>query len=125
MESIDENGLSGDNKEELRNANDEVTSEIKDGNSNTNIQSNEIKRNAGRPKGSRSIGLTKLKKLNPGIQMLDKDIGGSECGVNNCAVRLKDDLKLDYHKKCHKDAETDSKLLFECPECKKETNQNG
>ncbi len=42
----------------------------------------------GRPKGSRSIGLTAVRKLNPNITISD-NMMGKECGVDGCAVRLK------------------------------------
>ena len=79
-----------------------------------------VKRNVGRPKGSRSIGLTKLKRLNPQIQMHDKEMGGTECGVAGCAVRLKDKNKLVYHRKCHKIADNKTSAAFQCQECQPE-----
>ena len=103
---------------------EETASKISNGNSRMDIHANEVKRNVGRPRGSRSIGLTKLKRLNPRIQMNDKEIGGTECGTNNCAVRLKDSAKLEYHKKCHINVEDRLEMFFECPECKKEAIEN-
>ena len=103
---------------------EETVPKINDESSRMDIHTNEVKRNVGRPRGSRSIGLTKLKRLNPRIQMNDKEIGGTECGTNNCAVRLKDSAKLEYHKKCHISSEDRSDMFFECPECKKEAIEN-
>ena len=56
--------------------------------------------------------------------MNDKEIGGTECGTNNCAVRLKDSEKLDYHKRCHKDSDDKLGICFECPECKRESAED-
>ena len=83
--------------------------------------SEKVKRNVGRPKGSRSIGLTKLKRLNPQIQIHENEIGGIECGIEGCAVRLKEQVKLSYHRKCHQDVtESINATIYQCPECRKE-----
>lgn len=65
----------------------------------------------GRPKGSKNLGITKIRKVNPQVTISD-DIMGYECGVDGCAVRLKDMIKLELHRDCHKNGGT-----FKCPEC--------
>ena len=47
-----------------------------------------VRSKVGRPKGSRSIGLTVVKKVNPNLEISDQ-LMGEECGIDNCAVRLK------------------------------------
>ena len=42
----------------------------------------------GRPKGSKSLGISTVRKLNPKVTISD-DLMGRECGVDGCAVRLK------------------------------------
>ena len=46
------------------------------------------KRKIGRPKGSRTYGVTALRKVNRNVYISD-DLMGERCGVNNCSVRLK------------------------------------
>jgi hypothetical protein len=46
------------------------------------------KRKMGRPKGSKTYGLTALRKVNPNVFISD-GLMGERCGVDNCAVRLK------------------------------------
>jgi len=46
------------------------------------------KRSVGRPKGSRTYGVTALRKVNRNVTISD-DLMGERCGVNNCSVRLK------------------------------------
>ena len=60
------------------------------------------KKRAGRPRGARSIGLTRLRRMNPNIKLSD-DHMGSECGVDGCGVRLKGQDNMEYHKRCHAD----------------------
>ena len=74
---------------------------------------NKKRTTVGRPSGSRSIGLTRLKRINPNIELSDRQMG-VECGVSGCAIRLKDSRNLDLHRKCHR---TDARNAFECPEC--------
>ena len=81
------------------------------------IVTTKMKRTVGRPKGSRTIGLTKLKRVNPQIQMNDKEMGGTECGLDGCAVRFKDKDKLDYHRKCHNKENNQECAIYRCPEC--------
>jgi len=69
-----------------------------------------VREKVGRPKGSRSVGLTLIKKVNPNVALSDQ-LMGEECGVNNCAVRLKDLTKLNLHRTSH--IETG----HQCPEC--------
>ena len=71
------------------------------------------RRCVGRPTGSRSIGLTRLKRINPNIELSDRQMG-LECGIGGCAVRLKDSRNLDYHRKTHRDGNCNQ---FECLEC--------
>lgn len=76
-----------------------------------------MKRRVGRPKGSRSLGLTKLKRLNRDIEFSEEQMG-SECGVRGCAVRLKDAEKLEYHRKCHAEGKAGAPAsVLSCPEC--------
>ena len=60
------------------------------------------KKRAGRPRGARSIGLTRLRRMNPNIKLSD-DHMGSECGVDGCGVRLKGRDNMEYHRRCHVD----------------------
>jgi hypothetical protein len=46
------------------------------------------KRKMGRPRGSKTYGLTALRKVNPNVFISD-GLMGERCGVDNCAVRLK------------------------------------
>ena len=67
----------------------------------------------GRPKGSKSVGLSKLKQLNPNITM-SEDLFGTPCNRGRCGVRLSDPQKLQYHReKCHDPLTND----YICPEC--------
>jgi hypothetical protein len=79
------------------------------------------KKKVGRPKGSRSIGLTKLKQTNPNIN-LSEEAMGAECGVEGCAVRLKNEDSLEYHRRCHQTANGGSDddaagTVLNCLEC--------
>lgn len=67
----------------------------------------------GRPSGSRSIGLTRLKRINPNIELSDRQMG-NECGIDGCAIRLKDSRNLELHRSCHRSEDSN---IFECPEC--------
>ena len=102
--------------ENINITNDEEPIQIKENESLKVNIAQKTKRTVGRPKGSRSIGLTKLKRLNPKIQMHDKKIGGTTCEVDGCAVRLRDETKLDYHRKCHTTIK-DKGTMFQCLEC--------
>jgi len=105
--------------ENINSFNEEEPTQIKESESLQVNVTPKSKRTVGRPKGSRSIGLTKLKRLNPKIQMHDKEIGGTTCEIDGCAVRLRDENKLDYHRKCHTTIE-DKGTLFQCLECSQE-----
>jgi hypothetical protein len=48
----------------------------------------EPRRKTGRPKGSRTYGLTALRKVHSKVFLSD-GLMGERCGVENCAVRLK------------------------------------
>ena len=74
----------------------------------------------GRPTGSRSIGLTRLRRINPNIELSSQRMG-VECGISGCAVRLKDQFNLDFHRKCHREGTCN---LFECPECSNAESQS-
>eukprot|EP00092_Neocalanus_flemingeri_P014578 GFUD01015727.1.p1 GENE.GFUD01015727.1~~GFUD01015727.1.p1 ORF type:complete len:1020 (-),score=204.84 GFUD01015727.1:156-3215(-) len=77
---------------------------------------NKQKRKVGRPKGSSSIGITALRKINPNIIVSDAEMG-SMCEVNECAIRLKDPENLRLHRQAH------SGSVFQCPlSCKRVTN---
>ena len=70
----------------------------------------------GRPKGSKSVGLSKLKQLNPKITM-SEHLFGTPCNRGRCGVRLSDPEKLLYHReKCHDPVSND----YICPECQKD-----
>ena len=74
------------------------------------------KRKVGRPKGSSSIGITALRKINPNIIVSDEEMG-SMCEVNECAIRLKDPENLRLHRQSHNGS------VFQCPlSCKRVTN---
>jgi len=74
------------------------------------------KRKVGRPRGSSSSGITALKKINPNIVVSEEEMG-SLCGVNECAVRLKDPENLRLHRQSHNGS------VFQCPlSCKRVTN---
>ena len=74
------------------------------------------KRKVGRPKGSSSIGITALRKINPNIIVSDEEMG-SMCEVNECAIRLKDPENLRLHRQSHTGS------VFQCPlSCKRVTN---
>ena len=47
-----------------------------------------LRSKVGRPKGSRSFGISRVKKVNPNLVLSD-ELMGEECGIENCAVRLK------------------------------------
>jgi len=63
--------------------------------------------------GSRSTGLTRLKRINPNIELSDRQMG-VECGTGGCAVRLRDPENLAYHRKSHRGENCN---IFDCPEC--------
>jgi len=65
----------------------------------------------GRPKGSRTMGLSKVKRLNPNVT-ISEQMMGEECRVDNCAVRLKDSVKLELHRSSHLPNGD-----HQCPEC--------
>ena len=73
------------------------------------------KKRAGRPRGARSIGLTRLRRMNPNIKLSD-DHMGSECGVDGCGVRLRGKDNMEYHRRCHVGGGSGGKTLA-CPEC--------
>ncbi len=67
----------------------------------------------GRRKGSKSVGISKLKAVNPHIFMAYETMG-EVCRVDRCGVRIISSEKMAYHQeKCH-DAKTEE---FVCPEC--------
>lgn len=39
---------------------------------------------------------------------------GNECGIDGCAIRLKDSRNLELHRSCHRSEDSN---IFECPEC--------
>ena len=47
-----------------------------------------VRTKVGRPKGSRTLGLSAVKKVNPNLCISDQ-LMGEECNIDNCAVRLK------------------------------------
>lgn len=75
------------------------------------------KSNLGRKKGSKTIGLSKLKQINPNISM-SEEVLGTPCDRGRCGVRLVDPEKLKYHRELCHDAQTNE---FICPECQKES----
>ncbi|CAG0902032.1 unnamed protein product [Darwinula stevensoni] len=73
-----------------------------------------LSKRRGRPKGSKNLGITQLRKNNPDMRddkALEKEVG-FKCDVNGCAIRIKSRETLDYHRRCH------SGEVFACPECK-------
>lgn len=56
----------------------------------------------GRPKGSRNIGITALRKQNPSLRLGEKELGYC-CAVDGCAVRLRSHDNIEYHRRCHSD----------------------
>jgi hypothetical protein len=56
--------------------------------SSSEVLNERPKRRVGRPRGSRTYGLTALKKVNRNVRISDS-LMGERCGLNNCAVRLK------------------------------------
>ena len=82
------------------------------------------KKRAGRPRGARSIGLTRLRRMNPNIKLSD-DHMGSECGVDGCGVRLKELDNMEYHRRCHVEGgggddgggPKEKRRPLACPEC--------
>ena len=90
-----------------------------EGGGGNGIPNNQVRKKAsilskmGRPKGSKSVGLSKLKQLNPNISM-SEDLLGTSCNRGRCGVRLSDPQKLKYHReKCHDPDSND----YICPEC--------
>lgn len=84
-------------------------------------------RNAGRPKGSKSIGFSKLKRLNSTIRLCDEGTG-TLCSQPNCGIRMRNQDKLEYHERTHleepKEKEGDVRSSsFVCPECKDKFRQ--
>lgn len=70
------------------------------------------KKKMGRPRGSRTVGITALKRVNSAIELSEQEMG-AKCQVSGCGVRLRDVDKLVYHRRCH-----DNKgETFKCPEC--------
>ena len=67
----------------------------------------------GRPRGSRSTGISAVRRGGggEGLQLSDERMG-EECGVDGCAVRLKDEEQLSLHRQAHVDDGT-----FSCPLC--------
>jgi len=77
---------------------------------------NRHKRKVGRPKGSSSIGITALRKVNPNIIVSDEEMG-SMCEINDCAIRLKDSENLRLHRQAHNGS------VYQCPlSCTRVTN---
>eukprot|EP00095_Tigriopus_kingsejongensis_P004445 maker-scaffold168_size293125-snap-gene-0.17 protein:Tk04445 transcript:maker-scaffold168_size293125-snap-gene-0.17-mRNA-1 annotation:"hypothetical protein L798_07469" len=70
------------------------------------------RRKVGRPMGSRTVGLTKLKRMNRNIELSNERMG-VECGIHACATRFKCPDKLSYHRRCHGSLEH-----LSCLECK-------
>jgi len=68
----------------------------------------------GRPRGSRTIGITQLRRTNSNVVVSEARMG-PECGVSDCAVRLADAAKLDQHRRSH--LHPNSPLGFKCLEC--------
>lgn len=74
------------------------------------------KRKVGRPKGSASMGITALRKINPNIVVSEEEMGAI-CDIDECAIRLKDPENLRLHRQSHDGS------VFQCPlSCKRITN---
>ena len=61
-------------------------------------------RKRGRPRGSRNIGITALKRQNPNLRLGEKELGYC-CAIDGCAVRLRSRDNIEYHRRCHSDGE--------------------
>jgi len=57
------------------------------------------------------MGMSMLRKVDPNVS-ISEEIMGEECLVENCAVRLKDPVKLELHRSSHQD-----NGVHQCPEC--------
>ncbi|KAF4521573.1 hypothetical protein B566_EDAN001293 [Ephemera danica] len=66
----------------------------------------------GRPRGSRNIGITALRRQNPSLRLGEKELGYC-CALNGCAVRLRSHDNIEYHRRCHSKGS-----MFVCPECR-------
>ncbi len=83
----------------------------------------------GRPRGSRSLGITRLRKAaaaaagSSGVVISLSDLRmGAECGVGDCAVRMRSAVNLERHRKSHADPE--SAVGFRCTECQAENTES-
>ncbi len=69
----------------------------------------------GRPRGSRSVGISRLRRAT-GASVVVSDVRmGAECGVGDCAVRMRSAENLARHRRSHVDP--DSAVGFRCTEC--------
>ena len=107
--------------------NKDVTDNRKDKNSNSPKIVQKKRSKIGRPKGSSTIGISALRKINPSIKISDtemgslcdlvrKDIGIKMillicCVQDECGVRLKDPENLRVHREAHHGSG------FRCPRC--------
>jgi hypothetical protein len=73
-----------------------------------------VAKKKGRPRGSKSIGITEFRKENPSLQLGEKELG-YRCCMFGCATRMRSHDKIEYHRKCH--AVRNEGNAFECPEC--------
>ncbi|XP_059486128.1 zinc finger protein 335-like isoform X2 [Neocloeon triangulifer] len=81
----------------------------------------ECAKKKGRPKGSKSIGITAFKRQNPSLRLGEKELG-YRCSVSGCATRMRSHDKIEYHRKCH-EAPGNEEGEFVCPECQSHYNQ--
>ena len=72
------------------------------------------KKGRGRPKGSRTTGLSKIKRFKS-VKVDEESLVGVACGIGTCGVRFKKGENLVMHRRCHTDGPNDD--TFACFEC--------
>ncbi len=81
----------------------------------------------GRPRGSRTVGITRLRRAASaairGAVVLSDHRMGAECGVGDCAVRMRSEENLDRHRRSHADLQ--SAVGFRCTECPEVGGEDG
>ncbi|CAB3361118.1 Hypothetical predicted protein [Cloeon dipterum] len=80
------------------------------------------KKKKGRPKGSKSIGITEFKRQNPSLRLGEKELG-YRCAVSGCATRMRSHDNIEYHRKCHMPQNSDESSDYACPECDQKFSQ--
>jgi hypothetical protein len=67
---------------------------------NLEIPETPFTKKRGRPRGSRNIGITALRRQNPSLRLGEKELGYC-CAIDGCAVRLRSHDNIEYHRRCH------------------------